>query len=126
MFQRFFDSAIESKGAFAIVDRKTAEIIGSSRYYKYNPIENAVTIGFTFLARAYWGGVYNGELKQLMLDHAFQFVDHVLFEVGAGNMRSRGALEKIGAKFLYNFDLRDGSGDAIPCVAYGIERKIRP
>jgi hypothetical protein len=35
-----------------------------------------------------------------MLDYAFQFVDRVLFEVGENNLRSRKALEKIGARFL--------------------------
>jgi RimJ/RimL family protein N-acetyltransferase len=59
-----------------------------------------VEIGWTFLARKYWGGRYNGEMKQLMMDHAFRYVDHVLFVIGPENRRSRRAVEKIGGTFL--------------------------
>jgi RimJ/RimL family protein N-acetyltransferase len=100
VFQRFFDSAIESKGAFAVIERKSGRIIGSSRYHDLNPTEREVEIGWTFLERAFWGGPYNGELKSLMLNHAFRFVDRVVFVVGENNLRSQKALQKIGAKFL--------------------------
>jgi RimJ/RimL family protein N-acetyltransferase len=36
-------------------------------------------------------------MKQLMLDHAFRFVDSVIFYVGERNIRSQKATEKIGA-----------------------------
>ena len=39
----------------------------------------------------------HGEMKQLMLQHAFSFVDSVIFLVGLQNVRSQKALEKIGA-----------------------------
>jgi RimJ/RimL family protein N-acetyltransferase len=100
VFQKFFDGAIESKGAFAIIERKSGRIIGSSRYCNLKPAENEVEIGWTFLERVFWGGSYNRELKSLMLGHAFRFVDRVLFVVGEKNFRSQRALEKIGARFL--------------------------
>ena|SRR6266567_4490363 len=75
VFQRFFDGAIDSKGAFAIIERKSRRIIGSSRYCNLNPVEREVKVGWTFLERTFWGGSYNRELKSLMLDHAFRFVD---------------------------------------------------
>src|SRR6266404_2919945 len=100
VFQPYFDSAIESKGAFAVGDRKSDKIIGSSRYHDLKPEESEVEIGYTFLERAYWGGAYNREMKALMLDHAFKFVKRVVFVVGENNMRSQKALEKIGARFL--------------------------
>ena len=100
LFQKYFDSGIESKGAFVVVDLPSGKIIGSSRYYKYDPDRREVAIGYTFLTRAFWGGATNREMKWLMLDHAFQFIDRVLFEVGENNLRSRRALEKIGARFL--------------------------
>ena len=56
-----------------------------------------VEIGWTFLARAYWGGRYNGEMKRLMLEHAFRSVDRVIFIIGPENRRSQRAVEKIGA-----------------------------
>ena len=113
VFQKFFDSGIESKGAFAIIDLKSNTVIGSSRYYDYSPDSREVTIGYTFLKRAFWGGTTNRELKSLMLDHAFRFVDRVLFEVGQNNLRSQKALHKIGARFL------TGKG---PSVVFVIER----
>lgn len=100
VFQKYFDSGIESQGAFVVLDLRSGEIMGSSRYYKYDPARREVAVGYTFLKRAFWGGAINREMKSLMLDHAFQFVDRVLFEVGENNLRSRRALEKIGARFL--------------------------
>ncbi len=96
VFQAFFRGAIESGGAFVILDKKTQRIIGSTRYYGYDPERSEIEIGWTFLARDYWGGRYNRELKQLLLDHAFQFVESVVFYVGESNVRSRRAMEKIG------------------------------
>jgi RimJ/RimL family protein N-acetyltransferase len=97
VFREFFRVAMESGGAFAVTDRTSGRIIGSSRYHAHDPIRREVEIGWTFLARHYWGGRYNGEMKRLMLDHAFRFVDRVLFVVGARNVRSQRALEKLGA-----------------------------
>lgn len=107
VFQRFFDGAIESKGAFAVIDRRTRRIIGSSRYCDLKPAESEVEIGWTFLERAYWGGAYNAELKALMLKHAFRFVERVVFVVGERNLRSQKALQKIGARFLRATDPDD-------------------
>src|SRR5437660_9826538 len=108
VFQRFFDGALESKGAFAIIERESGRIIGSSRYCNLDPENDEVEIGWTFLERQFWGGIYNRELKKLMLDHAFRFVDRVLFVVGEKNLRSQKALEKIGAKF-FKKEQRPGS-----------------
>jgi len=91
---------MQSGGAFAIIDLESRRIIGSSRYCNLNEAKNEVEIGWTFLERTFWGGTYNRELKSLMLEHAFRFVERVLFVVGENNIRSQKALEKIGAKFL--------------------------
>jgi len=104
VFQKYFDGAIDSKGAFAVIDRKSGRIIGSSRYWNLDFAHSEVEIGWTFLERKFWGGEYNGELKSLMLAHAFRFVDRVVFVVGENNLRSQRALEKIGATFLRRRD----------------------
>jgi RimJ/RimL family protein N-acetyltransferase len=96
-FRRFFDEALQSGGALVIIDATTRQIIGSSRFHGYDGTRSEVEIGWTFLGRSYWGGAYNGEVKRLMLQHAFQFVRSVVFLVGPGNVRSQRALEKIGA-----------------------------
>jgi RimJ/RimL family protein N-acetyltransferase len=97
VFKIFFKEALESGGAFVIIDTKTQQIIGSTRFYGYDPEKSEIEIGWTFLARRYWGGRYNRELKQLMLAHAFKFVENVVFYVGENNIRSQKATEKIGA-----------------------------
>ena len=97
----FFASALASGTAFVIIDRATEQVIGSSRYYESKPAERSICIGYTFLARSHWGGTTNGELKRLMLDHAFQYVDTVWFHIGKTNWRSRKAVEKIGAVFSH-------------------------
>jgi N-acetyltransferase len=97
VFRIFFKDALESGGAFVIVDRKTEHIIGSTRFYGYDPEKSEIEIGWTFLARRFWGGRYNAEMKRLLLSHAFKFVESVVFFVGEDNVRSQKAMEKIGA-----------------------------
>jgi len=96
VFKEFFQGALESRGAFVAIDKKTGKIIGSSRYCEYYPEKSEIEIGWTFLARSHWGGTYNGEMKRLMLTHAFQFVERVLLVVGTENYRSQKAVKKIG------------------------------
>ena len=96
VFQKFFDEAMLSGGALIALDRKADQVIGSSRFHCYDLVRSEVEIGWTFLARSHWGGVYNGEMKRLMLSHAFEFVDNVIFFVGSTNLRSQRAVEKIG------------------------------
>jgi RimJ/RimL family protein N-acetyltransferase len=97
VFKNFFEGALESGGAFAVIDTDSHQIIGSTRFYGYDPQKSEIEIGWTFLARKYWGGRYNAEIKRLMLDHAFRFVRNVVFFVGEDNIRSQRAIEKIGA-----------------------------
>jgi RimJ/RimL family protein N-acetyltransferase len=96
IFRKFFDQGISSGGGLVAIDRTTGQIIGSSRYHDFDATHSVVEIGYTFLARAYWGGRYNGEMKRLMLEHAFRWVTRVRFVIGPDNWRSRRAVEKIG------------------------------
>jgi N-acetyltransferase len=96
VFREFFRGALESGGAFIVIDAKNGNTIGSSRFHGYDEEKNEIEIGWTFLARSYWGGIYNREMKQLMLRHAFKFVNRVIFSVGPRNLRSQKAMEKIG------------------------------
>ncbi len=97
VFTQFFQDAVASGGALIVTDRKTGQVIGSSRFYGYDEEKAEIEIGWTFLSRSHWGGMYNREMKRLMLTHAFRFVTNVVFLVGPYNHRSRKALEKIGA-----------------------------
>lgn len=98
VFRNFFEGAMQSKGAFLIIDQTTNQIIGSTRYYDFNAVEKTIIIGYTFFAKAYWGKGYNHATKSLMLNYAFQFVELVEFHVGASNFPSQKAITKLGAK----------------------------
>jgi RimJ/RimL family protein N-acetyltransferase len=97
VFRDFFDEALASGGALVAIDRANGLVIGSSRFHGYDEAKSEVEIGWSFLARLYWGGRYNGEMKRLMLEHAFQSVDTVIFIIGAKNLRSQRAVAKLGA-----------------------------
>src|SRR5580700_7651892 len=97
VFTKFFRDALASGGALIAIDSDTHRVIGSSRYDGYDKDKSQVEIGWTFLARSHWGGVYNGEMKRLMLEHAFKFGQSVIFVIGKQNFRSQKAIEKLGA-----------------------------
>ena len=99
-FEKFFAEALECRGAFVVIERSSGRIIGSSRYYDLDLKQSEVVLGYTFFAREFWGGPYNRELKQLMVEHAFRFVEKAQFHVSEQNVRSQRALEKIGAAFV--------------------------
>lgn len=96
IFKTFFTGAIESKGAFLVFNTKTNEAIGSSRFYDFDTEKKSILIGYTFLARECWGKGFNKALKSLMLTHAFNYADKVIFHVGSNNIRSQKAMEKLG------------------------------
>jgi N-acetyltransferase len=122
VFKDFFRESLESGGALVVIDRKTQKIIGSSRYFRFDPEQREIEIGWTFLARSYWGGEYNGELKRLMLNHAFKFVESVIFLIGTANVRSRKALEKIGGVLTERRKKANLHGKTVEHVVYQIKK----
>lgn len=103
-FRKYFDGGVNSKSAFVVLDQKMNSVIGTSRYYDVSPESSSVSIGFTFLARAFWGGNTNKELKGMMIDHALMYFNNVCFHIAKGNIRSRKAIEKIGASLTSEFN----------------------
>jgi RimJ/RimL family protein N-acetyltransferase len=122
VFKEFFREALASGGAFVVIDRKTPRIIGSSRYFGFEPNRSEIEIGWTFLARSYWGGKYNAELKRLMLDHAFKFVESVVFLIGPTNVRSQKAVEKIGGVMIGRRGKANRNGETVENVVYEIKK----
>jgi len=101
VFRQWFNDALTAKSVLIVIDRHSGKIVGSSRYYEFNEEKREVAIGYTFLSREKWGGSANKELKQLMLEHAFQWVDTVWFHVSGQNIRSQRAMEKIGGQLSH-------------------------
>jgi RimJ/RimL family protein N-acetyltransferase len=104
-FTQFFNESISSGGALCILDSKDKKVIGSSRFKIIDRENKVIEIGWTFLKRSYWGGIYNSEVKKLMINHALEYCNYVVFYVNEKNLRSRKALEKIGAVRTTDYDL---------------------
>lgn len=122
VFKVFFREALESGGAFVVIDKENQQIIGSTRFYGYDPAKSEVEIGWTFLARKFWGGRYNSEMKELLLNHAFKFVESVVFFVGEKNFRSQKAMEKIGVTRIGLIERQYGNHPAHLNVKYVIKK----
>jgi len=123
VFQTFFDSAIACKTAFLVLENETNAVMGSTRFYEHYPIEQRIAIGYTFLAKKYWGGKYNKEIKTLMMNYAFGHVQKILFHIGDENYRSQKAIEKLGGVKLRMFDIESG-GVNYPHYEYGITKEV--
>jgi len=124
-FRKYFDGALQSGGALTIIDKASGRVVGCSRYHDYQAEESRVEIGYTFLVRSCWGGAVNGEVKRLMLTHAFRFVDTVQFAVAEDNIRSRKACEKIGAILSDRREMRMTAGGEIPYCIYEVNAPTR-
>jgi N-acetyltransferase len=98
VFRNFFDGAIQSKGAFKVIDKSSGNVAGCTRIYDFDAQENSIMIGYTFYGTEYWGKGINHSVKTLLLDYLFQFVSYVNFQVGAINIRSQIAISRLGAK----------------------------
>ena len=122
VFEGFFADAMASWGAFAILDRATNEIIGGTRFSAYDPATQEIEIGWTFFATAYWRTGINREVKALMLRHIFQFVSIVVFQVGAHNLRSRTAVERLGGTLVREYKRHHGA-EAHDYTTYHLSRE---
>lgn len=121
-FKKWFKSAIESDATVVILDKLTDKIIGSSRFYVVNSEPDDISIGYTFIARQYWGGKTNLEVKTLMLAYAFQYFNVAWFHIAPSNIRSQKAIKKIGGIFSHQ-ENSNISGKPEPCMFYKIEKQ---
>jgi RimJ/RimL family protein N-acetyltransferase len=121
VFENFFKGAMESGGAFRVIDSANGELIGSSRYCDLEEARRQVSIGYTFIARSRWARHYNRALKTLMLDHAFKYVERVTFKVGVNNWRSRKAMEKLGGIYIGEESVSYSGEPSHPNVVFKID-----
>lgn len=122
-FEKFFVESIKSNGALVIIDKLTDEIIGSSRFKVFDGFSNQVEIGWTFLSRKYWGGKYNKSGKNLMIDHAFKYVDYIIFYVDKNNIRSQKAVEKINGRKIEESEHRKFPKTSIDNLTFVIKKE---
>ncbi len=100
-FDRWFDLALASTHEVPFVVHVGGRPVGSSRYLNVEPFHRRAEIGWTWLERAQWGTGANIETKYLLLRNAFEEwgAMRVEFKTDARNLRVRGALLGIGARF---------------------------
>lgn len=123
VFRPFFLSAFEHHYPFIILDAASGAMIGSTRYYDYQPDNSSIAIGYTFLSRSYWGTSYNHACKSLLLDYAFLHLDKVFFHIGAVNIRSQKAVQKLGAVMVRTYET-EKRGTLIPQQEYLLEKAV--
>jgi N-acetyltransferase len=139
-FDRWFDMALETETDVPFVVVVDDVPAGSSRYLNVEPMHRRAEIGWTWLARSYWGTGANVEAKYLLLRNAFDDwgAMRVEFKTDARNLRVRGALLGVGASFDGIFrkhmilpdSIRDSAWYSIvdddwPRVKAMLEEKIR-
>ncbi|MCP2038304.1 GNAT family N-acetyltransferase [Chryseobacterium sp. HSC-36S06] len=98
VFENFFKGAMESKGAFLVVSKDSGEVLGCTRFYDFDEENSSILIGYTFYGTDFWGKNVNPQVKKLMLNYIFQYVETVIFHVGKENIRSQVAMERLGAE----------------------------
>ncbi len=98
VFEKFFEGAIKSRGAFKIIDKQTEKVIGSTRFYDYSETDDSIFIGYTFYAVSCWGKGFNQSVKNTMLDYVFDYVSKVKFHIGSENIRSQIAISRLNAE----------------------------
>jgi N-acetyltransferase len=99
-FDRWFDLALAAEGEIPFVVHVGGRPVGSTRYLNIEPFHRRAEIGWTWLERDQWGTGANVEAKYLLLRNAFEAgLMRVEFKTDARNLRVRGALLGVGARF---------------------------
>ncbi len=84
----------------AIVLKQTGEVIGSTRFWKIDPLNRKLEIGSSWISARFQKTFVNTEAKYLMLRHAFEVLDcvRVQFTTDENNQKSRNAILRLGAQ----------------------------
>lgn len=121
VFRAFFEDGLASGGMLVAIDPASGQIVGSSRFDFGRCQPGEVEIGWTFLARSHWGSKANHIMKALMTGHALAAVGSVMFMIGETNMRSRTAIERIGAVLTTRTLVANLSTGPVTHVIYTID-----
>ena len=83
---------------FIIYDKKTETYAGCTRFMNINWQHKVLEIGSTWIGREFHGSGLNRQMKDLMLNYAFDIMgfEKIEFRIDERNIRSRRAVEKLG------------------------------
>lgn len=85
---------------FAIREKNSGAIVGTTRYYDFNAELPRVAIGYTWYAKSWQKSHVNTACKRLLFRHAFEALDCVAVEIhtDSRNLDSQRAIERLGAR----------------------------
>lgn len=100
MSSRLKETEQEKKMTYSVRLRESGEIIGATSFGNIDWEEHVIEIGWTWLGKKFIGTGINKHMKFLMLKHAFETmkIERLELRTDEENIRSRRAMEKIGAK----------------------------
>ena len=101
MTNRLKETENEEKLSYAVLLKATKEVVGSTSYGHIDWKEKCIEIGWTWLGKEHIGSGLNKHMKFLMFRHAFETmgIERVELRTDEVNVRSRKAMEKVGATF---------------------------
>lgn len=97
--QAVHDRQAGRRFAFAIVDRETGQLAGSTSYYNIFPADQRLSIGYTWVGKDFQRTGLNRAAKHLLLCHAFGDLqcERVELETDSRNLKSQQAMRRMGA-----------------------------
>jgi RimJ/RimL family protein N-acetyltransferase len=124
------DNLLGTRAVFAIVERKTGRIAGSTAYGNLVEKERKLEIGWSWLGREFRGTGVNRAVKFLLMEHAFETLlcERVEFKTDVLNLRARRGLEAVGAVaegVLRSFNYMPG-GRRRDAIYYSVLRREWP
>jgi RimJ/RimL family protein N-acetyltransferase len=100
---RYLEAALAAREAgtelpFAIIDRASNRVIGSTRFGNISRHDRGLEIGWTWLTPSVWKTAVNTECKWLLLRHCFEELGciRVQLKTDSRNLNSQRAIERIG------------------------------
>jgi RimJ/RimL family protein N-acetyltransferase len=127
--QRYVEVALQQQSEgkalpLVQVHSATGEVVGSTRYGNIDVPNDKLEIGWTWLTPSYQRTGINTEAKFLLLAHAFEALGCIRVELKADatNLKSRAAMERIGATFegTLRRHMRRGDGTQRDTVYYSV------
>lgn len=122
VFRAFFDEGLASGGMLVAEEPESRALIGSSRFDFSRAGPGEVEVGWTFLVRRHWGSRTNHVMKALMVGHALEQVERVIFLIGETNIRSRTAIQRVGATLTDRQTTAQLSTGPVVHLFYAIDR----
>jgi RimJ/RimL family protein N-acetyltransferase len=85
---------------FAVREKSSGDIVGTTRFYEFDPALPRIAIGYTWYAKRWQKSHLNTACKRLLLEYAFDSLDCVAveFHTDGRNLDSQRAIERLGAR----------------------------